>query len=317
MERVIVVGAGVIGLSCAVRLLEVGCEVHVLARDLPDETTSAVSAAMWYPYRAAPPDRVRAWARRSFLDYVDIAAEHEEAGVRLRSGTELMRVDTGDPEWLADVLEYARLDDVPEPYVAGRRFRTPVADMGIYLPWLRHRLHELGGTLTRMALAQLPAPQDGVVVDTSGLGARLLAADATVRPLRGQVVVVEQFGLTEWSLDDSVPTYVVPREHTVVVGGTAEEDEWSVQPDAELSAGLLDRAHDLLLRTGAPAMADRLRRARIIAHRVGLRPERPSVRLDEEVVDGVRVVHCYGHGGSGMTLSWGCASDVVDLVVAG
>jgi len=51
--RVIVVGAGVIGLSCAVRLAERGLEVHILARDLPLETTSAVAAAVWYPYRVA------------------------------------------------------------------------------------------------------------------------------------------------------------------------------------------------------------------------------------------------------------------------
>ena len=58
MARVIVVGAGVVGLSCAVRLLEAGHRVDVLARDLPLETTSAVAAAIWYPYRALPQDRV-------------------------------------------------------------------------------------------------------------------------------------------------------------------------------------------------------------------------------------------------------------------
>ena len=49
-----VVGAGVVGLTCAVRLLEAGHQVDVLARDLPLETTSAVAAALWYPYRALP-----------------------------------------------------------------------------------------------------------------------------------------------------------------------------------------------------------------------------------------------------------------------
>ena len=62
MRRVIVVGAGVVGLSCAVRLLEAGHRVDVVARDLPLETTSAVAAALWYPYRALPQDRVTAWS---------------------------------------------------------------------------------------------------------------------------------------------------------------------------------------------------------------------------------------------------------------
>ena len=62
--RVIVVGAGVIGLSCAVRLAEGGYDVAVFARDLPLETTSAVAAAIWYPYLSAPEDRVAAWSGR-------------------------------------------------------------------------------------------------------------------------------------------------------------------------------------------------------------------------------------------------------------
>ncbi len=30
-------------------------------------------------------------------------------------------------------------------------------------------------------------------------------------------------------------------------------------------------------------------------------------------VVGHRVVHCYGHAGAGITLSWGCAEEVVAL----
>ncbi len=43
---------------------------------------------------------------------------------------------------------------------------------------------------------------------------------------------------------------------------------------------------------------------------MGLRPVRSSVRLEAEG----RVVHCYGQGGAGVTLSWGCADEVVRLV---
>jgi D-amino-acid oxidase len=61
-----VVGAGVVGLTCAVRLAEDGHDVHVLARDLPQETTSAVAAACWYPYLAQPQERVLAWSARTY-----------------------------------------------------------------------------------------------------------------------------------------------------------------------------------------------------------------------------------------------------------
>jgi hypothetical protein len=49
---------------------------------------------------------------------------------------------------------------------------------------------------------------------------------------------------------------------------------------------------------------------------VGLRPYRDDgVRLESEKTnDGMTIIHCYGHSGSGVTLSWGCAKDVVQLV---
>ena len=60
--RAIVVGAGVVGLTAAVRLREAGIDANVVAREEPPETTSAVAAALWYPYRALPAERVTAWS---------------------------------------------------------------------------------------------------------------------------------------------------------------------------------------------------------------------------------------------------------------
>jgi D-amino-acid oxidase len=59
-----------------------------------------------------------------------------------------------------------------------------------------------------------------------------------------------------------------------------------------------------------------LREAGIIGHRVGLRPTRPQVRLEESTVDRTRLIHNYGHGGAGVTLSWGCAREVLALVLS-
>jgi D-amino-acid oxidase len=172
--------------------------------------------------------------------------------------------------------------------------------MPVYLDWLRTRVADLGGTLTRMALAALPAGADAVV-NCTGLGSRLLAADPDITPVRGQVVLVEQFGLERWWLDPAGPTYVVPRSRDVVVGGTDDEGEWSRTPSSATTRQVLDRAARLV-----PELAG----ARVLGTRVGLRPARPSVRLERVG----RVVHCYGHGGAGVTLSWGVADEVADLV---
>ena len=87
MARVIVVGAGVVGLTCAVRLLEAGHRADVVARDLPLETTSAVAAAIWYPYLAEPVDLVGRWSRTTFAALEALAGDEPEAGVRMAEGS--------------------------------------------------------------------------------------------------------------------------------------------------------------------------------------------------------------------------------------
>ncbi|MFM7282729.1 MAG: FAD-dependent oxidoreductase [Planctomycetia bacterium] len=53
-----------------------------------------------------------------------------------------------------------------------------------------------------------------------------------------------------------------------------------------------------------------LRDATVLGTSVGLRPARSAVRLEPESSPAGRIVHNYGHGGAGVTLSWGCAQEV-------
>lgn len=300
-----VVGAGVIGLSAAHRLLERGYRVHIDAREMAAETTSGVAAAIWYPYLALPRDRVLRWGARSFEEFTWLAAERPDAGVRLLPGRELLPRPTPDPWWVDAVPDLRRLG--PQHRVGradGWSFTAPVVDMSRYLPWLLDRVAELGATLTRTTVERLDSPDHELTVDCAGLGAADVAADARVYPVRGQVVVVEQVGLDEWVLDDSDPerpTYVVPRLKTIICGGTAEPGATSLEPDEATAADILARCRALV-----PVLAD----AKVLDHRVGLRPARSEVRV-ERVGE---IIHCYGHGGAGVTLSWGCADEVVDLV---
>jgi D-amino-acid oxidase len=308
MSRVIVIGAGVVGLSCAVRLQQAGHQVDVVARDLPLETTSAVAAAIWYPYRAFPFERVTGWSATSYHEFERLAKD-PDSGVRMVEGTEVHREPTGDPWWRSAVPALTRVSTMPDPFTDAWTFRAPLVEMPVYLAWLAAQFLEGGGSITRMALTALP-DQAEVVVNASGLGARLMAADTSVMPVRGQVVYVEQLGLDRWWLDGQGPTYVVPRSKDIVVGGSDEEGDWSRTPDPEQARRILERA---------AVLVPELRRARVLRHKVGLRPARPQVRLEEEKVTAgsgavERIVHCYGHGGAGVTLSWGCADEVAGVV---
>ncbi|MDO9377879.1 MAG: FAD-dependent oxidoreductase [Nocardioidaceae bacterium] len=306
--RVLVVGAGVVGLTCAVRLAEDGHDVHVVARDLPLETVSAVAAAWWYPYLAQPQDRVSSWGARTY----EVLAEQADVlpFVRMRRSHELHDGHPPEPWWAGAVPDLVRDDSAPGGWSGAWSFTAPVVEMRHYLPWLCERLDALGGTLTRGAVSTLPTGGD-VVVNASGLGNRLLAADAGVHPVRGQVVRIAPCGIEDvWlaAAPGSALTYVVPRSEDVVVGGTEEPDDWRADPDPQTARDILARAARIL-----PGIAS----APVLGHRVGWRPARSSVRLETEHRDGASpVVHCYGHGGAGVTLSWGCADEVASHVAA-
>jgi D-amino-acid oxidase len=299
---VLVVGGGVVGLTAAIRLREAGIDAHVVAREPPERTTSAVAAALWYPYRAFPVERVAAWAARGFEALAELHGV-EGSGVRMRWGTELVLEVAEDPWWRPAVPSFRRTAD-------GYRLEAPVVDMSVHLPWLVRRLRALGGAVEIGTVETLDAAlrRAPVVVNAAGLGARELAGDRVLVPVRGQVVHVECPGVDEWLLDQSDPhrlVYVVPRERDIVLGGTAEEGVEDLEEDPLTATAILGRC---------VAAVPALRHARVVGGAAGVRPARPAVRLEAEERPGGTVVHCYGHGGAGVTLSWGCADEVVALV---
>jgi D-amino-acid oxidase len=309
--KVRVVGAGVVGLTSALRLAETGHQVEVVAAGLGESTTSSIAAALWYPYRANPTAQVMGWLAASYAAFGALAGD-PGTGVRLRTGREFFREPVPDPWWRSTVPDLHRLsgDQLPAGYSDGYRLTVPVVDMALHLEWLAARLRNSGVSIDLRRLTELSSALDGVgaVVNCAGLGARELAGDTTLTPIRGQIIVVEQFGLTEWLLDQSDPdrlAYLVPRIDTVILGGTAEEGEEDLTVRPRTTEAILARCAALV-----PEVAG----ARIISHRVGLRPARPAVRLETELLGGGPVVHCYGHGGAGVTLSYGCADEVVQQI---
>lgn len=308
---VTVVGAGVAGLSTAVRLLEAGHRVRVLAEGAPGTTTSAVAAAVWYPYRAEPRDRVLRWGART-AEVLRALAGRGVGGVRLSPVVEVVPAGTPDPWFAGAVTGFRRAGagDLPPGAPDGWCFVAPVAPMPAYLPWLAGEARRLGARFEDRRLAGLDEAAGGAeaVVCCPGLGARELVGDTGVEPVRGQVVVVENPGLERVVIDEAAgadPTYVIPRGHDCVLGGTAQAGAWSVEPDPVTAASILERC---------TALEPRVARARVLAHKVGLRPVRRSVRLEVVEVGGTPVVHNYGHGGAGVTLSWGCAEEAAGLL---
>lgn len=314
--EIVVIGAGVCGLSAAVALLQAGRSVTVYAAEPPQRTTSAVAGALWGPHLVGADDRVDRWAAQTLARFRQLAAE-PRAGVTALTGLVATAGDEGGepPEFTAGGDQPRPCDQaaIPAGYTAGWRYRAPVVSMPAYLDYLLGLVTAAGGRLElgpplpglAGALGRWPAP---VLVNCAGIGARDLVPDHDLVPVRGQVVVAANPGIEEFFVGedaDGEVTYIFPHGSSVVLGGTHQHGSASLAADPADARRILDRC---------AAIEPRLASARVLAHRVGLRPVRPAVRLEAESAGrGRHVVHCYGHGGAGVTLSWGCALDVAAI----
>jgi D-amino-acid oxidase len=312
--RVTVLGAGITGLTTAARLLAAGCQVRVVTAAPVQESTSFLAAAVWFPTHVGPPDKVERWGRRTYDVLADQAARGTP-GVVMRESLALYREPPGEVHWAEAVrgVRAATRAELPPGYPYGLRFVVPLVEMPTYLPWLLEQVRAGGAeVVTRRvrSLHELAAGGVDAIVNCSGLAARELVGDSSVHPVRGQIARVTNPGLTLSVRDEQHPlgrAYVHPREHDCILGGTLQVDSWDTRVDLDTARSILRRCRDLV-----PALAE----AQVLEHLVGLRPGRPTVRLEEETAVGAgpRVVHNYGHGGSGVTIGWGCADDVATLL---
>jgi len=183
--------------------------------------------------------------------------------------------------------------------------------MRVYLEYLTGRLAAAGGRIVLRTVSSLTdlAAEAPLIVNCAGLGAGELTGDDLVRPIRGQHVIVDNPGLEEFFIEAPfTPAWAAywPYPEHVVLGGTQSTDNTSTEPDPEIGEQILRRCIEV---------EPRLHRARVRGHQVGLRPARPAVRLEVEQIGAARCVHNYGHGGSGVTLSWGSAHTAAALLL--
>ena len=305
---VTVVGGGVVGLTSALALAEAGYRVTCV-RDVPAAgTVSAVAGGLWFPYHVEPRDRVVRWGLEAFARFSALVDE-TGAGVRLAEG---LLVERGPADrWWTEGLggwRAAGEPELPPGATGGVVARVPLVTMPVFLPWLERRCRAAGVELEEAHVDDLASVPSDIVVVAAGLLSGRLLGDASGRPSRGQVALLSNPGLDRWLVDDDHPdgmVYALPHPGWVVCGGTDVEGSWDVDPDPEVHAAIVARA-----RAAVPALRD----AEVLGARVGLRPLAPSVRLRRTTVGSREVVTNHGHGGAGVTLSWGCAAEVVRLV---
>lgn len=310
---VVIIGAGVSGLTTGVTLAESGLKVRVIAERMPSRTTSAQAGASWGPYMVSD-DRVLRWSRESYDVFAETARD-TASGVRMIYGTEAFYERVAEPpSWAVSVPDYRRglPEGLPSHYVDGWRYTIPVIEMITYLNFLSDRFVAAGGVIEiRGPLRSFrEVPRAGAIVNCTGLESGWLVPDAAMRPSRGQLVVAGNPGIDTF-FQDNPPgdhlTYIVPHGDIVILGGHAGDTPSGSRPDPAITKAILKRC---------AAVDPRLEGVTVIGHRVGFRPGRSEVRVERDPRTDMKLIHNYGHGGSGVTLSWGCAREVAKLLEA-
>ena len=312
---VAVIGGGVIGLTSAARLLEAGFPVTIFARTLSPNTTSDIAAAFWSPSATADHARARQWAMTSLATFQQLA-DNPESGILLTDLYSLADTPT-DMSYMASggAMREVPPGVFPAPW-SGWCAPAPRIDVPVYMPWLLDQVRRLGAEVKLHLVEHIHEidPIYPIIVNCTGLGAQALTGDAMF-PIRGQVMSVRKpEGLSPaiiYANDADTTTYIIPRSRDCLLGGTYQYGNDNLDVDQRIAAQILARCAVF-----NPAFAN----PAILQHKVGLRPGRHFVRLEQErLPSGQTVIHNYGHGSVGHTLSWGCAAEVVTLaaVIAG
>ena len=314
-ERIAIIGAGVSGLTCGVVFAEHGYRTAIFAKEVGQQTTSSVAAAVWFPYHVEPAERVIPLALETYQVLLDLA-RFPKSGVSIIESRQFLRTDEIEiPDWAiplgASVIP-SEVEGSLESFKSGFSLRVPLMDTTIYLDYLTARFHKADGEIRANVrfekLEDVDAKFD-IVINCAGIGARELVRDADLEPHRGQVAIVPKIeGLACAVVCDDAPLmYAIPRANDCVFGGTNDLSD-NLAADSATTQRIVAECSRAL----------NIDKPRVLAERVGLRPFRKSgVRLERDRLrDGRTVIHNYGHGGAGFTLSWGCAREVLDIAVS-
>ena len=246
-----VVGSGGVGLATARLLQKHGGDVTIYARDVPPNTTSNIAGAQWSPYSvfdenkktpefAAQFERASRLSNRYFQDLVG-----DYYGVRwienyaclYKKPKDWQSPTSEDP--LHDLFFYAKdLEPAehpfPAPYV--RRFVTMLVEPLVYLNAITRDFLLAGGKIVirefkdRDAVLALSEP---AIVNCTGLGAKALFGDQELIPIKGQLTILLPQPEIDYIVLTETDLYMFPRHDGILLGGTHERGQWSLEPDQQ------------------------------------------------------------------------------------
>jgi len=219
-----------------------------------------------------------------------------------------------EPVWTKICTDFKRLNksDLHSNYVDGWSIKTITIQTDLCLNLMIDKFKNKGGIIIQRSVEHMSEcfKEFNIVINCTGLGSRDLFNDRRVIPCRGQVLRIKPNGHKFTIFDEegvNQMAYIIPRVDDIIIGGCAEYHEYNTAINEVQSQDILRRVS---------AVAPNFKEVTILETKVGLRPYRDEIRVEAETpYNGLRLlIHNYGHGGSGWTVCWGCADEVISLL---
>ncbi len=254
-RRCAVIGCGAVGLASARLLQRHGWEVTIYAKDLPPHTTSNIAGAQWSPASFFEEEFVddafyetlRTAMRHSYIEFQNLVGP--AYGVRwvsnyllsdseIREGDMRLRYPDMFPE-----LRSLTPSRHPFPASHALHFDTMFIEPPVYLPAIMRDYRGAGGQIQVREFrdqAELQTLDEPVIINCTGLGSRDLFGDRELIPVKGQLVVLKpEEDINYLMIKNGI--YMFPRQDGVLLGGTFDKNEWSLEPDPAATARILQR----------------------------------------------------------------------------
>ena len=254
-KRCAVIGAGAVGLATARLMQDRGWDVTIYSKALPPNTTSNIAGGQWSPTSVYDEEyltpefeaQFEQAMRHAFRYYQNLVGPRY--GVRWISNYSITSqapssdsINDKYPDMYPQLMTLSRGQ---HPFDADyvRHYSTMLVEPAVYLPAMLQDYYGAGGNIVIrefMDRGDVLTLTEPVIINCSGLGSRTLFEDAEMIPIKGQLTFLLPQSEVNYMIIGNDSLYMFPRSDGILLGGTFERNQWSLEPDPVETSRIID-----------------------------------------------------------------------------
>ncbi len=362
-KKILVIGGGVSGITCALLLQKSGFVTEVISKDDFERVDPSPSLGSLYPAASIIPHSVKHPNLNSLFERSQKVFKHLNLaafqGLKTHLHFELFSEKQRKPEYhhllkKFKVLKSHELSKAPShpeiPIQFGYQFECFFADWNIYFPALVKAYLESGGIITKKELKrdQIVSLDSDIIINCAQLGGPELAGEEFepviymghlvkingVPPLKKDPNETVSYNFTpgkkyyQSEKGHLLDVYCYSRESDLVLGGSrltgtiSENGDWVgekvIEPSIKIGKWVIPEQifslnSEIIKNYFGSDISSYKERSVHIGYRF-MGNKEIGLNLSSEQLGGKLLIHNFGHGGAGVTLSWGCAIEIQKMI---